>query len=104
MTDATPVADRIPTARDLMKTTLAILKRASGEVSVAAMETELAESHRLSEAARGRPHGKGKRTELGYRAAWARTFLREKGLIESAGHAKWRATEAGRGADPENIL
>jgi hypothetical protein len=31
-------------------------------------------------------------------------YLRDKGLIESTGHAKWRITSAGRTADVDNAL
>lgn len=100
----TGTREDIPTARGLMKATLEILRGSSGPVAVEEMEKTLADALSLSANARSRLHGKGTRTELGYRAAWARTFLREKGLIESAGHAKWRATDAGRHVDLESAI
>ena len=42
------------------------------------------------------PHGpKGKRTELEYRLAWARTRLSKRGWLEPAAPRMWRLTTAG---------
>lgn len=39
---------------------------------------------------------RGKRSEVSYRMAWARTELRSRGLIEKVSHGCWVLTEKGR--------
>ncbi len=46
------------------------------------------------------PHGSGGRTELEYRAAWARTYLRYAGLIENSERSVWALTPRGRQSGP----
>jgi restriction system protein len=41
------------------------------------------------------PHGNTGRTELEYRAAWARTYLRNAGLIENSERGIWALTPSG---------
>jgi restriction system protein len=39
---------------------------------------------------------KGSQTELSYRLAWARTYLKKYGLLDNSARAVWSLTEAGR--------
>lgn len=49
----------------------------------------------LSEAVRSVPHGSSGRTEVEYRMAWARTYLKKIGALESAGRGVWTLTAKG---------
>jgi restriction system protein len=40
-------------------------------------------------------HGRGSQTELEYRAAWARTYLKNAGLVENSDRGVWSLTPAG---------
>jgi len=41
-------------------------------------------------------HGEGPRTQIEYRLAWARTYLKGMGALRSAGRGIWEATDLGR--------
>ena len=49
----------------------------------------------LSEVVRSVPHGTSGRTEVEYRMAWARTYLKKIGALESAGRGVWTLTAKG---------
>jgi restriction system protein len=42
-------------------------------------------------------HGKGPKTEIEYRLAWARTYLKSVGALTNSGRGVWSLTEKGRG-------
>ena len=44
-------------------------------------------------------HGKGSQTEIEYRAAWARNYLKNAGLIENTERSIWVLTQKGRKTD-----
>jgi hypothetical protein len=62
-------------------------------MSVAELETAICEILAVPEAERSRRHRGDRRTEIGYRAAWARTLLRKEGAIERTGFGKWRLVQ-----------
>ncbi|MBK8998670.1 MAG: winged helix-turn-helix domain-containing protein [Myxococcales bacterium] len=67
------------------------LRALGGAASNDEIETHVAAALGLSEAQRTLRHGQdGTRTELGYRLAWARTRLKEAGVIVGDGHGRWR--------------
>ena len=41
-------------------------------------------------------HGDRPQSEVDYRAAWSRTYLKKLGLVENTSRGVWRITEAGR--------
>lgn len=49
----------------------------------------------LSEAVRSAPHGSSGQTEVEYRMAWARTYLKKIGALENSGRGVWTLTPKG---------
>lgn len=49
----------------------------------------------LSEAVRSVPHGASGQTEVEYRMAWARTYLKKIGALENSGRGVWSLTPKG---------
>lgn len=49
----------------------------------------------LSEAVRSVPHGASGQTEVEYRMAWARTYLKKIGALENSGRGVWTLTPKG---------
>jgi restriction system protein len=47
-------------------------------------------------------HGRGGQSELEYRLAWSRTYLKKFGLITNSDRGVWSLTEAGRNVDQVN--
>src|SRR6201999_151541 len=57
----------------------------------------------LSEEQQSVLHGNGPQTELEYRLAWARTYLKGMGLLVNSQRAVWRLTEEGRSVEVFDI-
>lgn len=92
------IGDGIPKFDDLFQVIIDILKNHEGIASVSEMEEEAADIFELTDTARQTVHNadEGYRTELGYRLAWARNYLKRAGLIESPKRSIWMLTEAGQ--------
>lgn len=50
----------------------------------------------FSEAQQSVPHGDGPTSEIAYRAAWARTYLKKVGGVDNSARGVWTITEDGR--------
>lgn len=48
-------------------------------------------------------HNDGPRTEIEYRLAWARTYLKGMGALDNSERAVWSATDAGRTVTEEDV-
>lgn len=57
----------------------------------------------FSEAQQTLLHGDGPRTEIEYRLAWARTYLKGMGLLENSSRGVWSVTDDGRHAVEADI-
>ncbi len=92
-----------PTYDQLMWPTLEALKELGGSGNIQEIEAKVAELQGFSEAMLAVPHAKSSRSEIGYRLAWTRTFLRWADAIEQSGHGIWIITEKGRQLDPTSV-
>jgi restriction system protein len=88
--------EALPTTRQLLALTVHAL-RSHGTMRNDAIEEAIVELLGLSPQLRARRHKDG-RTEIGYRAAWARTELRKRGLIAPPSRGEWRLTPSGEDA------
>jgi len=85
----------IPTFDELMNPTLQALKRLGGSASIDELVPEIVRLLELPQELADVPHGATGRTELEYRSAWARTYLRRAGLIENSERGIWALTPLG---------
>jgi restriction system protein len=85
----------VPTFDELMSPTVAALKRLGGSASIDELVPEIVKILDLPADVAEVPHGSTGRTELEYRSAWARTYLRRVGLIENSERGIWALTPAG---------
>lgn len=85
----------IPNFSKLMNPTLKALKRLGGSASIDELVPEVAQILDLPQEAVEAPHGDSAQTELEYRSAWARTYLRKAGLIENSERGVWALTPLG---------
>ena len=90
---------KIPTFDELMDPSIQALKRLGGSASLDELVTEIVELLDLSQEVANAPHGTTGTTELEYRSAWARTYLRKAGLIENSERGVWALTPEGTKAD-----
>ncbi|MCZ6688109.1 MAG: AAA family ATPase [Planctomycetota bacterium] len=91
----------VPTNTDFMQPMLEVLREQGGTATVDVLEKLVPSRMGLSAEQKGLAHnpGKGNRTEVAYRMAWARTAMRIVGLIENSGRGEWRLTHKGHDAD-----
>lgn len=94
----------LPTKHELAWPTLKVLEDLGGSASIKQITSELAEFLSLPDESRDLLHGRGPYTELEYRAAWARTYLKNIGAIENPARAIWRITNLGRGFRDQRTL
>ena len=85
----------VPTFDELMLPTFQALKRLGGSASIDELVPEIVRLLELPQEVADVPHGSTGRTELEYRSAWARTYLRKAGFIENSERGIWALTPAG---------
>jgi restriction system protein len=89
----------VPKFDELMNPTLQALKRLGGSASIDELVPEIVKVLGLSQEVAEVPHGTTGRSELEYRAAWARTYLRNAGYVENSERGVWALTPKGTQAE-----
>lgn len=72
------------------------LQDMGGSASIAELNEKIAADMRLPEHVLEVPHGDGAMTEVEYRLAWARTYLKKVGAINNSARGIWTLTPKGR--------
>jgi restriction system protein len=85
----------VPKFDELIDPTLQALKRLGGSGSIDEIVLEIVKLLGLPPESAEIPHGNSGRTELEYRSAWARTYLRNAGFIENSERGVWALTPKG---------
>ena len=63
-----------------------------GSMTIDEMVDEVAAAMRLTDAQRELAHGATGMTEVGYRMAWGRTYLKKAGVLDNSERGVWRLT------------
>ena len=79
---------------DLFNPTIQALKNLGGSASISEIEDEVSQILNLSDEEINDIH-KESRTKLSYRLAWARTYLKNAGLLENSKRGVWVLTQKG---------
>ena len=79
----------VPKFDELIDPTLQALKHLGGSGSIDEIVSEIVKLLALPPEIAETPHGSSGRTELEYRSAWARTYLRNAGFIENSERGVW---------------
>ena len=89
------MTNTLPTYDALMKPLLEALRELGGSGSIEEIYAKTVEITGLSEDVVAQLHDpeKSSQTEVGYRLAWARTYLRKFGLLENSSRGVWSLTE-----------
>jgi len=87
----------VPKFDDLMIPVLRALKALGGSGSNEELHDWVADYLGLSTELRDLPHGDGTTTEVRYRLAWARTYLKSFGAINNSERGVWTLTDIGEG-------
>ena len=87
---------QLPVYQDLLWPTLRALEERGGSASVQELSEQVASDLELPDKILDVPHKDGPRSEVDYRAAWARTHLKYIGAINNTSKGIWIITEIGR--------
>ena len=85
----------VPTFDKLLNPTLEALRKLGGSASVQELVDQVLTDLRLPASVTEIPHGRGNMTEVEYRSAWARNYLKNAGLIENSERGIWAVTPNG---------
>jgi len=86
----------IPTYVDLLWPTLCAVRELGHSARLDEIDERVIEREEFSDDQVAALHGEGPRSELEYRLAWARTYLKGMGLLASASRGVWETTTSGR--------
>jgi restriction system protein len=94
----------VPTFENYMNPILQVLKTLGGSGTNEEIDSHVIESMGLSDAQVEILHNreKGNQSEVAYRLAWARTYLKKYGLLENSSRGVWALTAKGRQTDKVN--
>jgi restriction system protein len=99
------VTDRqVPTVVSLLWPTLQAVIELGGSGTLDEINERVVEREAFSEEQQAILHNDGPRTEIEYRLAWARTYLKGMGLLENSQRGVWIVTEAGGRAAEDDIV
>ena len=93
----------IPRVTDLLWPTLSAVLDLGGAGTNEEINERVLEREAFTEEQQAVLHGEGPRTEIEYRLAWARTYLKGMGTLADTSRGVWAATESGRTTEPEDM-
>ncbi len=86
----------VPGFDQLLNPTLAALRHLGDSASITELLEQIVEDLRLPPEVIEQPHpGRGNQTELEYRLAWSRTYLKKYGVITNSSRGVWALTPKG---------
>lgn len=94
--DSFMTSNRMPTYDEFFNPVLVALKALGGSATNAELEESVIEVMRLAAEVTEVAHGDTNQTEVGYRIAWARTYLKKFGVLQNSSRGVWSLTETGR--------
>jgi len=103
------MSDSMPTFDSLMNPLLEALVKLGGSGSIDEIYETVIEMQRIDEELASVPHNpeKSNLTEIGYRMAWARTYLKKYGFLENSSRGVWALTPLAREkqkVDPRDVV
>jgi len=96
-------APLIPQYSELLWPTLQAVRDIGDSGTIGEIVEKVIELERFTEEQQAVLHGEGPGTEMEYRLAWARTYLKGMGTLNNSERAVWSTTELGRTITPGEI-
>ena len=93
----------IPAYSDLLWPTIVTVRRLGGSGSIDEIAETVVDQEGFTEEQQQVLHGDGPQTEIGYRLAWARSYLKGMGLLVNSKRGVWSLTEEGRTVQKNEI-
>ena len=97
----------VPSFDSMMNPLLAALRQLGGSASIEEINNKVAELLELNDEQLQAPHPRGRGSEVDYRLAWTRTYLKAYGLIDNSRRGVWSLTQEGRKVeqvDPREVV
>lgn len=94
---------QLPPYTELLWPTLQSIISLGGSASIEELDRAVITRQRLSPESQTLPHGDGPGTEIEYRLAWARTYLKGMGLLANTRRAVWSVTTRGRNTSESDV-
>jgi restriction system protein len=85
----------VPPYNELLLPALEAISERGGSASISEIVETVIRQQGFSEAQQAVLHNDGPETEIGYRLAWARTYLKGMGLLTNSTRGIWALTDAG---------
>jgi len=95
---------QVPPYTDLLLPTLVATRDLGGSGSIDELNSAVLTKGGFSDEEQAVIHGDGPKTELEYRLAWARTYLKGMGLLHNSKRGVWTLTDQGRAIQPDEIM
>src|SRR5580704_15818834 len=97
------MAKALPTFDKLLNPLIKALRALGGSGSIQEIYDKVVELEGLPEAVLSQPHGENSdETEVAYRLAWARSYLKKFGLLENSKRGIWSLTAQAKDLDKVN--
>ena len=93
----------VPQYQELFNPTLNALHKLGGSGSIQEIDEAVIEDMDLTDEVVRQLHGQGPKTELEYRLFWARTYLKNYGVVDNSQRGIWALTPQGRRHKSVNI-
>jgi len=97
------ISNRVPNYSDLINPTLKSLQILGGSGKNDEIYDEVVKLLNLPDNVIDIPHGNGSQSELEYRLAWARTYLKKYGAIDNSARAVWSVNSGYMSAEELDI-
>jgi restriction system protein len=94
----------IPSYSDLLWPTLSAVREIGDSGTIEEIVEKVIALESFSEEQQAIPHGDGPNSEIEYRVAWARSYLKGMGALINSKRGVWSTTEVGREMTPEAVL
>jgi len=94
----------LPKYADFQFPTLEAIRRLGGSGTVEEIEQAVIEHVGFSEEQQAIKHKNGPRTEIGYRVAWAQTYLKKANFITNSERGVWSITDLGKQASEQEVI
>lgn len=94
----------IPAYSDLLWPTIVAVRRLGGSGSIDEIADAVMDQEGFTEEQQQVLHGDGPQTEIEYRLAWARSYLKGMGLLVNSKRGVWSLTEEGRTVQQGEII
>jgi restriction system protein len=93
----------VPKYKELRWATIKAVRALGGSGSIDEIVEKVVEQEQFTETQQQVLHLDGPRTEIEYRLAWARTYLKGMGLLVNSSRGVWSLTDAGRAVTSRDL-